>query len=86
MAYGHTFSIRLFFHSRVKLWLASAPKPTHTSQIFTSEPENIKRILATEFNSFEKGPEFRDLLEPLLGTGVFAADGKTNFFRTLPRN
>ncbi|KAJ7292238.1 cytochrome P450 [Mycena rebaudengoi] len=71
MAYGHTFSIRLFFHSR----------------IFTSEPENIKRILATEFNSFEKGPEFRDLLEPLLGTGVFAADGdmwKFHRFMTRP--
>ncbi|KAJ6618635.1 cytochrome P450 [Mycena sp. CBHHK59/15] len=56
---GYTFSVRLFFQNR----------------IITSEPENIKAILATEFNGFEKGSEFRNVMEPLLGTGVFAADG-----------
>jgi hypothetical protein len=44
----------------------------------TAEPDNIKAILATEFNSFEKGSEFRTMMEPLLGTGVFAADGKVS--------
>jgi hypothetical protein len=43
---------------------------------YTAEPYNIKAILATEFNGFEKGPEFRGLVESLFGTGVFAADGE----------
>jgi hypothetical protein len=46
------------------------------AQILTAEPDNIKAILATEFNGFEKGAEFRGLVEPLLGTGMFAADGE----------
>jgi hypothetical protein len=33
----------------------------------------------TEFNGFEKGVDFRGIVEPLLGTGVFAADGKFFF-------
>ncbi|KAJ6591285.1 cytochrome P450 [Mycena vulgaris] len=56
---GYTMTWRFLFQNR----------------IMTAEPDNIKAILATEFNSFEKGPEFRMMMEPLLGTGVFAADG-----------
>ncbi|KAJ7106613.1 cytochrome P450 [Mycena epipterygia] len=68
--FGHTLSVRFLFQNR----------------ILTSEPENIKAILATEFNSFEKGAEFRDLMEPLLGTGVFAADGDMwKFHRQMTR-
>ncbi|KAJ7289514.1 hypothetical protein C8J57DRAFT_1706341 [Mycena rebaudengoi] len=48
------------------------------NRMMTAEPDNIKAILATEFNSFEKGSEFRVMMEPLLGTGVFAADGKVS--------
>ncbi|KAJ7182427.1 cytochrome P450 [Mycena crocata] len=67
---GYNLSIRLLFQNR----------------IFTAEPENIKAILATEFPSFEKGPEFRGLMEPLLGTGVFAADGDMwKFHRQMTR-
>ncbi|KAJ6601659.1 cytochrome P450 monooxygenase pc-2 [Mycena sp. CBHHK59/15] len=69
---GYTFSVRLFFQNRM----------------ITSEPENIKAILATEFNGFEKGSEFRNVMEPLLGTGVFAADGNTllnKFHRQMAR-
>ncbi|KAI6099105.1 hypothetical protein F5141DRAFT_1144648, partial [Pisolithus sp. B1] len=44
-------------------------------RILTMEPAHIKSILATQFNSFEKGPEFSDQLSALLGTGVFNADG-----------
>jgi hypothetical protein len=46
-------------------------------QIITCEPEHIKAILATKFDDFEKGPEIRHLFYPLLGTGVFAADGQS---------
>ncbi|KIK16474.1 hypothetical protein PISMIDRAFT_686264 [Pisolithus microcarpus 441] len=40
-------------------------------------------ILATQFNSFEKGPEFADELRGLLGTGVFNADGTVPSYSTL---
>ncbi|KAJ7168966.1 cytochrome P450 [Mycena filopes] len=67
---GYTLSISFLFQTR----------------IITAEPENIKAILATEFNSFEKGAEFRGLMEPLLGTGVFAADGEMwKFHRQMTR-
>ncbi|KAJ7710097.1 cytochrome P450 [Mycena olivaceomarginata] len=59
---GYTMTWRFLFQNR----------------IMTAEPDNIKAILATEFNSFEKGSEFRMMMEPLLGTGVFAADGKVS--------
>lgn len=67
---GHTFSIRLLFQNR----------------IITTEPENIKAILSTEFTIFEKGAEFRKTMKPLLGTGVFAADGDMwKFHRQMTR-
>ncbi|KAF7300198.1 Cytochrome P450 [Mycena kentingensis (nom. inval.)] len=67
---GHTFSSALFFQN----------------QLFTSSPENIKRLLATDFAIFEKGAEFRSVMEPLLGTGVFAADGEMwRFHRQITR-
>ncbi|KAF8191931.1 cytochrome P450 [Mycena galopus ATCC 62051] len=54
--------------------------------IFTADPENIKAILATDFPSFEKGSQFRNLMEPFLGTGVFAADGDMwKFHRQMTR-
>ncbi|KAI6117325.1 cytochrome P450 [Pisolithus thermaeus] len=55
-------------------------------KIFTTEPEHIKAILATQFNSFEKGPEFSDELSALLGTGVFNSDGEIwKFHRSMTR-
>ncbi|CAE6483300.1 unnamed protein product [Rhizoctonia solani] len=41
----------------------------------TMEPENIKAILSTDFNSYEKGPVFREKMDSVLGKGVFNADG-----------
>ena len=35
-----------------------------------------QRILATDFEYFEKGPLFKDYMKSLLGTGVFNADGE----------
>ncbi|KAI9572477.1 cytochrome P450 [Boletus coccyginus] len=43
--------------------------------IFTTEPEYIKAILATQFTSYAKGPIFYDQFKSLLGTGVFNSDG-----------
>lgn len=41
----------------------------------TAEPENIQAILATKFADFELGKFRRDTLEPLIGHGIFTADG-----------
>nr|BED42920.1 cytochrome P450 monooxygenase [Trametes versicolor] len=68
--YGYTFVINLFFMKR----------------FFTVEPDHIKAILATEFNSFEKGPTFRSQMRSLLGVGVFNADGDMwKFHRSMAR-
>lgn len=75
---GYTMTWRFLFQNRVCLCLYACYVVLILFQIMTAEPDNIKAILATEFNSFEKGSEFRTMMEPLLGTGVFAADGKVS--------
>ncbi|KAI0645640.1 cytochrome P450 [Trametes meyenii] len=68
--YGNTFLIELFGLKR----------------FFTTEPEHIKAILATDFASFEKGPTFRDQMQSLLGVGVFNSDGDMwKFHRSMAR-
>jgi hypothetical protein len=47
-------------------------KPT----IYTAEPENIKAILATQFEDFEIGWMRSKALSPLTGLGVFTSDGE----------
>ena len=42
--------------------------------INTIDPENIKAVLATNFNDFGLGPRL-DIFGPLLGAGVFTTDG-----------
>ncbi|KAJ4147572.1 hypothetical protein LMH87_002084 [Akanthomyces muscarius] len=42
----------------------------------TADPENIKAMLATQFDDFELGPLRRDQLGPLIGHGIFTSDGK----------
>ncbi|KAI6040657.1 cytochrome P450 [Pisolithus marmoratus] len=55
-------------------------------QILTTEPEHIKMVLATQFNSFEKGPVLYDQASSLLGTGVFSSDAsRTRFHRSMTR-
>ncbi|KAK7022685.1 cytochrome P450 [Favolaschia claudopus] len=44
--------------------------------IFTTEPEHIKLILATDFSNYVKGNALRDLMNSVLGTGVFNSDGE----------
>lgn len=43
--------------------------------IFTNEPENIKAMLSTDFESFDLGDRRRRLVGPLLGPGIFSNDG-----------
>ncbi|KAJ7155172.1 cytochrome P450 [Mycena filopes] len=67
---GHMFCMRVLFENR----------------FFTSEPEHLKSILATQFNSFEKGEDSRVIFGPLLGSGVFIVDGDLwKFHRAMTR-
>lgn len=45
-----------------------------TTQIITVEPENVKAVLATQFNDFALGAR-RQIFYPLLGDGIFTLDG-----------
>ncbi|KAH9483141.1 Cytochrome P450 monooxygenase 75 [Psilocybe cubensis] len=68
--YGHTWNLRVLFENR----------------FFTTEPEYIKAILATQFENFEKGPLFNDQMRSVLGTGVFNSDGEMwKFHRAMTR-
>ncbi|KAF7967615.1 hypothetical protein HWV62_33667 [Athelia sp. TMB] len=42
--------------------------------MFTTEPDHIKAILATDFPNYIKGEQFQDGFRGLLGTGVFNSD------------
>ncbi|KAF8189728.1 cytochrome P450 [Pholiota molesta] len=54
--------------------------------VVTMEPEHVKAILATQFESFDKGPVFIDQMDSLLGTGVFNTDGEMwKFHRSMTR-
>ncbi|KAH9892521.1 cytochrome P450 monooxygenase pc-2 [Cubamyces lactineus] len=68
--YGNTLLLEILFVKR----------------FFTTEPEYIKAVLATDFNSFEKGDGFRSQMKSLLGVGVFNADGDLwKFHRSMAR-
>lgn len=55
-------------------------------QYFTTCPEHIKRILATDFANYEKGPRFRFNMRSVLGSGVFNSDGDMwRFHRSMTR-
>ncbi|GAB1213046.1 hypothetical protein ATERTT37_002195 [Aspergillus terreus] len=43
--------------------------------LLTGDPENIKAILATQFDDFAKGQLFHDTWSQLLGDGIFSTDG-----------
>ncbi|EKM75106.1 hypothetical protein AGABI1DRAFT_132556 [Agaricus bisporus var. burnettii JB137-S8] len=51
---------------------------------FTTEPEHVKAMLATEFNNFEKGRTSFEDGKALFGTGVFNVDGDI-FHRSITR-
>ncbi|KAJ2930675.1 hypothetical protein H1R20_g6407, partial [Candolleomyces eurysporus] len=58
----------------------------YEDRFFTTEPDHIKAILATQFESFEKGPVFQHQMKGLLGAGVFNSDGEMwKFHRAMTR-
>ncbi|OLL25596.1 Cytochrome P450 52A13 [Neolecta irregularis DAH-3] len=56
--YGHTFNLRAL----------------GIDFYFTDDPENIKAMLATQYDDFGKGPAFNAAFYPFLGDGIFNAD------------
>ena len=44
--------------------------------IFTADPENIKAILATQFQDYGKGRQLHDDWKPFLGDSIFTTDGQ----------
>jgi cytochrome P450 len=42
----------------------------------TNDPKNVQALLATQFKDFGLGERRSGLFRPLLGTGIFTADGK----------
>src|SRR5277367_2780086 len=44
--------------------------------IFTADPENIKAILATQFQDYGKGEPFHEDWNDFLGDGIFASDNQ----------
>lgn len=38
---------------------------------------NVKTILATNFDGFQKGPTLHQCFETFLGDGIFNSDGET---------
>ncbi|KAF9040810.1 cytochrome P450 [Panaeolus papilionaceus] len=55
-------------------------------QVFTLEPDHVKAILATQFDSFEKGPVTASVFNSLLGVGIFNSDGEMwKFHRAMTR-
>jgi len=46
-----------------------------TRSVFTIDPKNVQAVLATQFNDFELGATRRNNFFPVLGLGIFTADG-----------
>ncbi|EIW61469.1 cytochrome P450 monooxygenase pc-3 [Trametes versicolor FP-101664 SS1] len=52
----------------------------------TNDANVVKTVLATDFQDFEKGEDFRDNMNSVLGTGVFNVDGEMwKFHRMMTR-
>lgn len=45
-------------------------------RLLTMNPENIKKVLATDFDNYRKGNLFNGITEGMLGVGVFNSDGE----------
>ncbi|KAF5378580.1 hypothetical protein D9615_007123 [Tricholomella constricta] len=57
-----------------------------SDMIFTSSPEHIKAILATDFHNYVKGKRFHNNMFSVLGSGVFNSDGDMwKFHRSMTR-
>ena len=71
-----------FWHENFMTW--SKPGRRYTVEartggeriVFTADPENIKAVLASQFNDFGKGEQFNRDFHDFLGDGIFSTDGQ----------
>jgi cytochrome P450 len=61
-----------WFYAATK-WTVEAV-PGGRRVVFTADPENIKAILATQFNDYGKGKPFHDEWKDFLGDSIFTTD------------
>ncbi|KAF8481444.1 CYP63 cytochrome P450 monooxygenase-like protein [Gautieria morchelliformis] len=55
-------------------------------RLLTMNPDNIKKVLATDFENYRKGSLFNGIMEAMLGVGVFNSDGEMwQFHRKMTR-
>lgn len=72
----------LFRTAQLDARLAATPKTVERINsgglrvIFTADPQNLKAILATQFQDFGKGDSFYQDWHEFLGSGIFSVDGK----------
>ncbi|KAJ7872727.1 cytochrome P450 monooxygenase pc-1 [Mycena leptocephala] len=60
--------------------------PIWENVIFTTAPEHVQIILATDFANYIKGDKFRGAMQSVLGSGVFNSDGEMwSFHRSMTR-
>ncbi|OMO78634.1 Cytochrome P450 [Corchorus capsularis] len=45
------------------------------SEVYTTDPRNVEHILKTKFENYSKGKYNQDIIQDLLGQGIFAVDG-----------
>lgn len=45
-----------------------------TTLVATTEPENLKSVLASDFRSYSLGDDRKKMLRPLFGEGIFTTD------------
>ncbi|KAL7591765.1 hypothetical protein Lser_V15G33960 [Lactuca serriola] len=80
---GTVFSLFIHFNT-VHDYLTNLAKKYKTyrlispfnGEIYTTDPMNVEYILKTNFENYGKGTYTHDLLEDLLGHGIFAVDGE----------
>ncbi|KAI8810842.1 cytochrome P450 [Cladochytrium replicatum] len=69
----HDYILKIFIESpETEALLIPFTEPLH----FIKTPENLEYVLKTKFESFEKGPRFRENMFPILGHGIFNSDGE----------
>ncbi|KAJ3318193.1 hypothetical protein HDU76_000903 [Blyttiomyces sp. JEL0837] len=58
-------------------WTLSIPNVARIkAHIMTVDPAIIEYVLKTNFGNYQKGPIFKNVMTPLLGVGIFNADGE----------
>lgn len=72
MAHRNMESWLRWFNASAKWTVEAAPGGRRV--VFTADPENIKAILATQFNDYGKGKPFHDEWKDFLGDSIFTTD------------